>query len=368
MSFVIIQGERYALELGQTVLGGTGADALAAAPLAGLPPFAAIDYPMDGASTIRALGGTDTTINGSLLTAEPRALRHGDQLAVAGVRIAFGEMRRSGRTSNSDGVADAPVLEDMLGAPIPTAATGGRLIGLHDGVVHPVPAHGLTIGREPDSGLVLESSDVSRRHAVLMPGLLGYQLSDTSVNGVQVNGARVDGTRLLGQSDVIQVGALAFRFEADAESLEPDAPGSGGETGPAADPAAGATGERVTTGSRLLASLEVITDGPTPGARFRIERPTVQLGRGPGNDIRLANDSVSSNHASLVLRGRTWHLHDLESRNGTYVDGIVVREPRPLPAVCELRLGALTMVFRAIGTVVHAAPMGTIGIVGLGDA
>ncbi len=52
MSFVIIRGERFALEHGLTVLGGRGDRALDADVIAGLPPFAVIDYPVDGPSCL----------------------------------------------------------------------------------------------------------------------------------------------------------------------------------------------------------------------------------------------------------------------------------------------------------------------------
>ena len=84
------------------------------------------------------------------------------------------------------------------------------------------------------------------------------------------------------------------------------------------------------------------------GQRFRLDRPTVQVGRGPHNDVRLSDDSVSTTHASLVQRGGRWVVLDLGSRNGTYVEGEIVREQRELPNVCELRLGMLVMLFRVI--------------------
>ena len=72
------------------------------------------------------------------------------------------------------------------------------------------------------------------------------------------------------------------------------------------------------------------------------------MGRGPHNEVRLDNDSVSTTHASLVQRGNRWLILDLGSRNGTFVDGERVREQRELPSACEVRLGALELLFRSI--------------------
>ena len=360
MSFVIIRGERFALEFGQTVLGGTGDGALLTGDLAALSPSAVIDYPVEGASTVRALPGARVLLNGTALGADPHPMRHGDRLELGTLHIAFGDIRTAGRTNRAPGISDAILLGDLLGEPLPTAPTGGRLTRRADGSVRAIPTDGLTIGRDPDCGLVLESKQISRRHATIAPALLGYVIADHSSNGVQVNGARIEGSRLLGQRDVVRIGDEEFVFEADSATFEPTAryedPAPAPDARPAAPPAAAAP---------ILASLEVITDGPLKGQRHRVERPTVQIGRGMQNDIQFANDGVSGVHASLVLRGGTWHVLDLGSKNGTYVDGEVVREPRVLPRVCELRLGPLALVFRAIGSTQQVSAHGTIGVIGL---
>ena len=366
MSFVIIRGERFALEHGLTVLGGRGDRALAADVIAGLPPFAVIDYPVDGPTTVRAVKGMTATLNGAPLTSEPRALSHGDRLEVASLLIAFGDMGLAGRTSDAEGVpdraADSGALVVMVGEPTPTAATGGRLTRLADGAVYDVPEGGLTIGRDPDAGVVLASRDVSRTHATITPSLLGYTLTDQSANGVLVNGARVDGVRRLGQGDVVRIGDDEFRFEADGASFEP--PARPAEPPPVAAPHFVPS---IDGPAAWLATLEVVSEGPLKGHCFRVQRPTVRLGRGPLNDVKLANESVSASHATLLLRSGAWHVLDLQSRNGTFVDGEVVRAQRPLPSVCELRLGTLVLVFRARGAA-PAEGSGTVGVIGLSDA
>jgi pSer/pThr/pTyr-binding forkhead associated (FHA) protein len=45
------------------------------------------------------------------------------------------------------------------------------------------------------------------------------------------------------------------------------------------------------------------------------------LGRSTECDIQLAHDSVSRRHARLVFRDGTWVIQDLESTNGTIVNG-----------------------------------------------
>jgi pSer/pThr/pTyr-binding forkhead associated (FHA) protein len=363
MSFVIIGGERYALEFGDTVLGGEGGGTLNAREAAHLPPVVVISFPMDGPSTARSLSALPVTLNGVALHSVPHPLRHGDRLEVSGLVIAYGDMRKAGRTSHIAALPEATPPTALLQSSqaAPTACTGGRLMRLGDRAAFAVPDGGLTLGRDPSSDIVLTSAGVSRTHAVIVPSLLGYTLKDQSANGVWVNGARVEGLHVLGQGDVLRLGHEEFRFEADEASFEPSVPAPE-ESLPSA-PARAASPPRAKA-ARLLATLEVLSDGPTKGERFRIDRPTVQMGRGAHNEVRLDNESVSTSHASLVQRGNRWVVLDLGSRNGTFVDGEMVREQCELPSACELRLGMLTLLFRVINAG-EPATNSTINVIGM---
>lgn len=363
MSFVIINGERYALDHGDTVLGGGGADALDAKELAELPPVVVVSFPIDGPTTVRSVGALPVALNGTALGAAPHAVRHGDRLEVAGIGIAYGDMRKAGRTSHVAAVTAESSLLALLqtSQAAPTACTGGRLMRLADRAVFLVTGTGLTLGRDPDSQVVLTSTGMSRTHATIAPGLLGYVLKDQSANGTWVNGARLEGQVVLGQGDVLRLGLEEFRFEADVASFEPSVAPPDDEIVPDAGRVAAAAR---TAAPRLLATLEVLSEGPMKGERFRLDRPTIQMGRGPHNEVRLDNDSVSTTHASLVQRGNRWLILDLGSRNGTFVDGEMVREQRELPSACEVRLGALELLFRAINAG-QPGENSTINVIGL---
>ena len=60
----------------------------------------------------------------------------------------------------------------------------------------------------------------------------------------------------------------------------------------------------------------------------------ITIGRAPGNDIRLDNPAVSSLHARIVRRPAGYVLEDLQSTNGTYLNGrrvtseVIVGSPR----------------------------------------
>ena len=60
--------------------------------------------------------------------------------------------------------------------------------------------------------------------------------------------------------------------------------------------------------------------------RFSFERGTVTVGSADGNDLVIADETVSRRHAELSTRGGALLVKDLESRNGTRYQGSKIRE------------------------------------------
>ena len=52
----------------------------------------------------------------------------------------------------------------------------------------------------------------------------------------------------------------------------------------------------------------------------------ITIGRGPDNTIVVNDQSISTHHAQLLLEGDTYRLKDLDSTNGTRVNGKPVTE------------------------------------------
>ena len=52
----------------------------------------------------------------------------------------------------------------------------------------------------------------------------------------------------------------------------------------------------------------------------------ITIGRGPDNTIVVSDPSISTHHAQLLLEGDTYRLKDLDSTNGTRVNGKPVTE------------------------------------------
>ena len=63
------------------------------------------------------------------------------------------------------------------------------------------------------------------------------------------------------------------------------------------------------------------------------------VGRGPGNDIILADNSMSRRHAELHWDGHNCMVTDLGSTNGTFLGGQRLPPHQPQPVPLDARLG-----------------------------
>ena len=88
------------------------------------------------------------------------------------------------------------------------------------------------------------------------------------------------------------------------------------------------------------------------GARSVLNEGRNVLGRDPSADIRIDAVGVSRRHAAIVVSDGDVILHDLSSKNGTFVDDCRVAAPVPLIDGSEIRLGPIPLMF-------HRMPAGT---------
>lgn len=80
-----------------------------------------------------------------------------------------------------------------------------------------------------------------------------------------------------------------------------------------------------------------------PGQVFPV-RGTVTLGRMPSNTIVLPDRFASSHHARLSddPQGELW-LEDLQSTNGTRLNGVGITKPTPLQEGDEIEIGSIRL-------------------------
>jgi pSer/pThr/pTyr-binding forkhead associated (FHA) protein len=81
----------------------------------------------------------------------------------------------------------------------------------------PVGPGGAVIGRSRECDIVLQDTNVSRRHAEIRPvGGDGWTITDLgSTNGVKVNGRAIASAAPLSSGDEIAVGTVDVRFEVE---------------------------------------------------------------------------------------------------------------------------------------------------------
>jgi len=96
---------------------------------------------------------------------------------------------------------------------------------------------------------------------------------------------------------------------------------------------------------------------PSDAPRFRLvlEDREVQLlegqnviGRDSQSALWLDHSSVSRRHAQVLVAGGHARLEDLESKNGTFLNGRKISRSEPLANGDEIRIGAVRIVFRTL--------------------
>jgi len=238
-----------------------------------------------------------TRLNGSALAAErPQPLQVGDQVELGGFTLVFKALRPlvnagDGAPGSPEAAPEAATLLVERSASAPAAGAPVLLIHTLQGE-REVRLSGkpLLIGRDPGSDIRIEDPTVSRRHARLEPASEGYEVVDLgSANGLTGKGGKIS-RKLLEEGEVIWLsGVVSIQYR--------------GAVAPAREPA-----------SASSEALEIRKLDMRQRAELRI-------GRGAENDLNLPHPTVSRRHARITRSGSIYHLEDLRSSNGTFVNG-----------------------------------------------
>jgi pSer/pThr/pTyr-binding forkhead associated (FHA) protein len=92
------------------------------------------------------------------------------------------------------------------------------------------------------------------------------------------------------------------------------------------------------------AAVLVVRKGPNEGSTYMLDAEVTRAGRHPDSDIFLDDITVSRRHAEIVRRADGFHVLDVGSLNGTYVNRDRVEDAK-LSNGDELQIGKFKLVF-----------------------
>lgn len=90
----------------------------------------------------------------------------------------------------------------------------------------------------------------------------------------------------------------------------------------------------------------VITSGPREGMEIDLPGEQLTIGRSSESGLVIRDDYTSTHHARLMLWDENWVIQDLDSTNGTYLDGERVTLPTAVPAGTPVTIGTTTFELR----------------------
>jgi pSer/pThr/pTyr-binding forkhead associated (FHA) protein len=196
----------------------------------------------------------------------------------------------------------------------------------------------LTIGRSERCDITIGARSVSRHHALLFRHGERWLLADTdSTTGVFTGSDEAEVRLTLSELTAdawLRIGPAYLWLDDEEDSSRPSTgrsailrSRSGDTLAPIDDPALDLISS--------FGSGKAAEDEYRGGARLRIRdekchprleldlsgRECVTIGRGKVCDITIDAESVSLLHAVLYLAGKRWCLFDLDSANGTFIEG-----------------------------------------------
>lgn len=235
------------------------------------------------------------------------------------------------------------------------------------------------IGRSDFSDIVLKNDAVSRSHIEIRVTDVAVYMTNMSTNGrVKVNGELLETAEIL-DGDEINIGPyqiLIFHGERNieppkSEALAEASPSEEAAPAPNESPPSAESPDNVfqfenkrdsppdepnapavslqTDGSSALRAETLVElkpvvakivfeEGARKGDELFLEAFEITLGRSKKADIAIDDEKLSRLHAKITRVGMGYRLVDLNSRNGTYVNGMRVLE-HPLSSFDVIELG-----------------------------
>lgn len=102
--------------------------------------------------------------------------------------------------------------------------------------------------------------------------------------------------------------------------------------------------QAVTLTNRRVPGIGVMIRLPGGHGTLRhFNQAEITIGRDPGCDIPLSEDTVSARHAHLMYHHNQWWVEDLSSTNGTRLNSMPVSIPTVITSGDEIQCGGVSL-------------------------
>ncbi|CAB4638596.1 unannotated protein [freshwater metagenome] len=108
-----------------------------------------------------------------------------------------------------------------------------------------------------------------------------------------------------------------------------------------------ASGGDTTKQAEVQATKLVVTAGDKLGTEIALSGRQLTIGRASDSDLIVDDEYASTHHAKLVFINGDWLIQDLDSTNGTFLDGQKISTPMPVFMDGQVRVGQTTFQLRA---------------------
>ncbi|HKI73734.1 MAG TPA: FHA domain-containing protein [Pseudomonadales bacterium] len=194
-------------------------------------------------------------------------------------------------------------------------------------------APGKTIGKGAVNDIVIDEDGVGSFHADIK--VSGDQVTITDVDtetGTRVNGKPITAETVLSAGDVVSIGRVELEVIAEPE---PEA----------ASKTLVLSGNAAKQMDHGIGWALIADSGPEKGQVIPIIDRT-EIGRALSCDISILEPALSRQHAELLPHGNKLLLRDLDSANGSFVNGEKVTDAM-LKDQDELQFGKVRFIVRA---------------------
>jgi pSer/pThr/pTyr-binding forkhead associated (FHA) protein/NADPH-dependent 2,4-dienoyl-CoA reductase/sulfur reductase-like enzyme len=264
-----------------------------------------------------------TFVNETRVTA-PRPLKNGDSIRIGETTLRFEFLA-------AQEVASVNVPEEIPVAAVPADSVLGSIEYKSRRIE--IRNETITLGRDPEATITIEDPTASFMHAQISRYGNDLFLRDLgSRNGTLLNGNLLTTPRRLREGDRIRIGDSELKFHAGSIA--------------ASQPVASMP--RPQDAPEQKNYRLVVQAGSTLGLTFALKRQTMAVGRDAEiNDIDLSNQSVSRRHARLDWKNNQWVCVDLQSANGTSINGEALKagQEKALREGDEIQFGDVRMKF-----------------------